>query len=248
MWQEVGVAALVGLALSEAWLCLFMGASFAAADRKMAWGFLVGRTLGVTFLLVTLGLLGAGILGSKGWLVAFFAGSTICVAIVIAVSVFRPNLLGGCHHATEKGVSCDGGEPDGTGCSQGCDGCAAGGDDVGHGCSRMPRGLVRRLAGQNPWVTGMTLGGVRGAMPCLKVLIITPLLVVSPPTTVVMMAVAFALTSAIYPLIGMMSGKAVAAYTGHGRRLRLAGAIGVAAVGVYTLVKWYQATCELAAV
>jgi hypothetical protein len=47
MWQEVGVAAIVGLALSDAWLCLFVGASFVAADRRMSWGFLVGRTVSV---------------------------------------------------------------------------------------------------------------------------------------------------------------------------------------------------------
>lgn len=235
---------MVGLALSDAWLCLFMGASFAAADRRMSWGFMVGRTLGVMALLMAIGLAGASLLPSKEWLVVLFAASTVGVAIVLAVSAYRPGLLGGgCHPGPS--LACDGGEPDGTGCGQGCEGCAAGHDIHEGGCAHLPRGLVRRLSGRSPLVAGLSLGAVRGAMPCLKVLIITPLLIVSPPTTVVAMALAFALTSAVYPLVGLVSGRTLASATGQGRRLRLAGAVGVAAVGVVTMVRFYQSTCEL---
>ena len=52
----------------------------------------------------------------------------------------------------------------------------------------MPRGVVDRLSGRSPLVSGLALGAVRGAMPCAKVLVITPLLVTSPPVTVVAMA------------------------------------------------------------
>lgn len=245
MWQEVAVAAMVGLALSDAWLCLFMGASFATADRRLSWGFLVGRTLGVLGLLLFIGILGASLLPSKGWLVAVFASSTIAVAVFLALSTYRPGLLGGCGHETR--VSCDGGEPDGTGCGQGCEGCGA--DDAaatgGAPCATFPRGLMDRLSGRSPLVTGLSLGAVRGAMPCLKVLIITPLLVTSPPSTVVMMALAFAMTSAVYPLIGLVSGRTLVNLAGNRNRLRLVGAAGVAAVGVVTLVRFYQSTCEL---
>lgn len=243
VWQEVGVAALVGLALSDAWLCLFMGASFAAADKRMSWGFLAGRTLGVVALLLAIGLLGASLLPSKGWLVVLFAASTLTVAALLAVSAYRPGLLGGCHD--EPSVACDGGEPDGTGCSQGCDGCGAGEGDATLACGHLPQGLVRRLSGKDPLLAGLTLGAVRGAMPCLKVLIIVPLLVTSSPATVVLMAVAFALTSMVYPLIGFMSGRTIANLARNGRRLRLAGAVGVAAVGMATLVRFYQSTCEV---
>ena len=242
MWQEVAVAALVGLALSDAWLCLFMGASIAAVDRRLSWGFLVGRTLGVLALLMVIGILGTSLLPSKEWLVIFFAASTIAVAILLAWSAYRPNLFGGC--APETGVAADGGTPDGTaGCPGNCDSCSghdAGGASV---CKHMPLGLVQRLSGKNPMASGVALGAFRGAMPCLKVLIITPLLIASPPTTVVLMALAFALTSAIYPLIGMMSGNAMATFVEKGRWLRLAGAIGVASVGIYTMYRFYQQSC-----
>ncbi len=244
MWQEVAVAALVGLALSDAWLCLFMGASIAAVDRNLSWGFLVGRTLGVTALLLVIGILGASLLPSKEWLVIVFAASTIAVAVLLAWSSYRTDLFGGC--APEVGVAADGGTPDGTaGCPGSCDGCSGNDIEGGAVCGHMPQGIVRRLSGKSPFTTGLALGACRGAMPCLKVLIIVPLLVASPPSTVVLMALAFAATSAIYPLIGMMSGRAMAAFVEKGRWLRLAGAAGVAAVGIVTLVRYYQQSCGL---
>ena len=244
MWQEVAVAALVGLSLSDAWLCLFMGASIAAADSRLSWGFLLGRTLGVTALLLVIGVLGASLLPSKEWLVIVFAASTIAVAMLLAWSAYRPDLFGGC--APEVGVAADGGTPDiSSGCPGSCDGCN--GHDVEGGalCGHMPQGLVQRLSGKSPFTTGLALGACRGAMPCLKVVIIIPLLVASPPSTVVVMALAFAATSAIYPLIGMMSGRAMTSFVEKGRWLRLAGAVGVAAVGSVTLVRYYQQACGL---
>ncbi len=244
MWQEVGTAALVGLALSDSWLCLFMGASFAAADRRLSWGFLAGRTIGIVALLLLIGLLGAHLVPSKGVLTLVFGAATIGVAVVLAVSTLRPRLLGGCAEATR--VSCDGGSPDAHGgCGQGCEGCpSTEGGEVGT-CSSIPEWLRGRVAGRSPWIAGLALGGFRGAMPCLKVLIITPLLVASQPATVVLMALAFALTSTLYPLLGLASGRALSNILGDGRRLRLAAAIGVAAVGIIVVLRYYQRSCDV---
>jgi hypothetical protein len=223
-----------------------MGASVASADRRMGWGFLIGRTLGVLGLLLLIGLVGAHLLPSKEWLTAIFAGTTIAVAVVLAVSTYRPSLLGGCAGHTH--VSCDGGEPDGTtigdGCPQDCEGCGAA-TGVDGGCDHVPSGLMRRLSGRSPWVAGLAVGGFRGAMPCLKVLIVTPLLVASPPGTVVAMAIAFTATSTVYPAIGLLSGRLMTDLLDRGRRIRLAGAVGVAAVGIITLVRFYQRTCAV---
>ena len=59
------------------------------------------------------------------------------------------------------------------------------------------------------------------------------------------MAVAFALTSTIYPLIGLLSGRALSNLLDNNRRLRLAAAIGVAIVGVLVMVRFYQSTCDV---
>ena len=245
MWQEVGVAALVGLALSDSWLCLFMGASLATADRRMSWGFLGGRTVGVVSLLLAIGLLGAYLLPEKEYLTLAFAVSSVLVAGVLAHSIVKPSLLGGCAPAPSEG---DGDCPETEGCQEGCDGCSHGAGDEAQGdvpCPRFPKGLYDRLSGHSPIVAGFGLGAARGAMPCLKVIIITPLLVASPPATVVLMALAYALTSTVYPLIGLMSGRTLSTFLSQSTRLRLAGAIGVAAVGIITIVRFYPRTCLL---
>jgi hypothetical protein len=143
-------------------------------------------------------------------------------------------------------VSCDGGAAEGgAGCSQGCDGCPSHGDGGQQVCPSIPRRLLDRVSRESPWVAGLALGGFRGATPCLKVLIITPLLVANPAGTVVLMAVAFALTSTIYPLIGLLSGRALSNLLNNNRHLRLAAAVGLVAVGVIVVVRFYLSSCDV---
>jgi hypothetical protein len=259
VWQEVAAAALVGAALSDSWLCLFMGSCFATADRRLGWGFLVGRTFGVLALLLVIGLTGAALLDHKAALVAVFGASSVGVAAVLAWSAVRPSLLGGCPEprVVEVGPTGTALAPDG-GCPGSCEGCDRvhgadgahartsthdGGDDDG-GCENVPRGMRGLLGSERPLLAGLALGAVRGATPCLKVLVLTPLLIVNPPATVVLMAVAYVATSSLYPTIGLLAGRTVRDAVGSRRWLRLAGAVGVAAVGAYTIFKYWATACD----
>ena len=250
MWQEVAAAALVGAALSDSWLCLFMGSCFATADRRLGWGFLVGRTIGVLALLLAIGLTGAALLDHKATLVAVFGASSIGVAAVLAWSAVRPSVLGGCPgpRAAEVGPAGRALAPDG-GCPGSCEGCdrAHGADrehEGGGECENVPRGMRGLLASERPMLAGLALGAVRGATPCLKVLLLAPLLIANPPGTVLLMAVAYVATSSLYPTIGFLAGRTVRDAVGSRRWLRLAGAAGVAAVGAYTLLKYWATECE----
>jgi hypothetical protein len=247
MWQEVAVAAMVGLALSDSWLCLFMGASFASSDRDLGWGFLAGRTAGIVTLCLVIGLLGGALLENKGVLTMAFGLSTIAVATVLAYAMFRPDVLGGCvtpepGAKDEASLDCEGSEG---GCSNGCEGCAPPRGSVLSVCKRIPVGIYDRLRQRSPLLAGAVVGTLRGATPCLKVLIITPLLIVSPPSTVVLMALAFAATSAMYPVLGIVSGRTLTTVVGQRRWVRAVGAAGVAGVGLFTLWRYWTADCIL---
>ncbi len=247
MWQEVAVAAMVGLALSDSWLCLFMGASFASSDRDLGWGFLAGRTAGIVLLCLAIGLLGGALLENKGVLTMAFGLSTLGVATFLAYTMLRPDVLGGCATPDpgaedDAGPGCEGKE---SGCSSGCEGCAPPRASVLGVCRRIPVGIYERLRGRSPLLAGAVVGTLRGATPCLKVLIITPLLVVSPPATVLLMALAFAATSAMYPVLGIVSGRTLATVVGQRRWLRAVGAAGVAGVGLFTLYRYWTADCVL---
>ena len=252
MWQEVAAAALVGAALSDSWLCLFMGSCFATADRRLGWGFLAGRTIGVLALLLAIGLTGAALLDHRAALVAVFGASSIGVAAVLAWSAMRPSVLGGCPGpgAAEVGPAGTALAPDG-GCLASCEGCdKVHGDDRTHthegdvGCNNVPRGMRGLLGSRRPLLAGLVLGTVRGATPCLKVLVLAPLLIVNPPGTVILMAVAYVATSSLYPTIGFLAGRTVRDAVGSRRWLRLAGAAGVAAVGAYTLLRYWSTACD----
>ncbi len=247
MWREVAAAALVGLALSDGLLCIFMGASFAGAGRRLGLGFLAGRTVGVLGLLLAVGTVGAALLDGQRGLALAFAASSIAVAVVIAVSAARPSVLSCCPE--RRSVS--GLRPrlaaDGAGCAGDCASCGASHDGAGATTSRWsPSAWLRRRFGRDrPLLAGLALGAVRGATPCLKVAILVPLLVVSPPATVGLMALAYVATSSAYPVIGILAGDAVHTALGGRRAVRLAGAAGVGLVGAWTLWRLATAGCAL---
>lgn len=246
MWREVAAAALVGLALSDGLLCIFMGASFAGAGRRLGMGFLAGRTLGVLALLLAVGTLGAVLLDGQRGLALAFAVSSIAVAVLIAVSAARPSLLSCC----PEGRSVQGRRPrlaaDGAGCAGDCASCGAERDVEGGSMSRWSLSvrLRRRLGRDRPLLAGFALGAIRGATPCLKVAILVPLLVVSPPVTVGLMSLAYVATSSLYPVIGILAGDALHTALGGRRAVRLAGAVGVGLVGAWTLWRLATAGCS----
>ena len=247
MWEEVAVAAVVGLAISDSWLCLFMGASFASSDRNLGWGFLAGRTMGIVALCLAIGLLGGALLEHRGALTVAFAFSTVAVAGILAFAIFRPGILGGCG-APSTGEPSDQDCPGGDGgCQEGCGGCVPEEEPREGVCRRIPFGIYLRLKRRSPLLAGAVLGTLRGATPCLKILIVTPLLIVSPPWTVLLMAMAFAGTSAVYPLLGIVSGRTLTTLVGNRRWVRAVGAVGVAGVGLFTLWRYVTAGCVLGA-
>ncbi len=240
MWHEVAAAVLVGIALSDSLLCVFMGACFAGADRRLGWGFLAGRTLGVLALCLAVGLLGSALLVDKATLALAFGASSITVAVIIAATAPRPSMVGGCPDAgTAHGgrLAADGGS---------CEGDCAACRDGGHAhdaCANVPQRLSFLTRSRRPLLAGFALGVVRGATPCLKLTLLVPLLLVSPPGTVVLMSLAYVATSSLYPVIGLLAGRTVRNALGSHRWLRLAGAAGVALVGAYTLFKYWTVNC-----
>lgn len=240
MWHEVAAAALVGIALSDSMLCVFMGACFASADRRLGWGFLAGRTLGVLALCLAVGLLGSALLVDREALALVFGASSLAIAAVIAATALRPSLVGGCPEAGAaqgERLAADGGS-----CEGDCAACEEG-RHMRDGCANVPRQLSFLMRSRKPLLAGLALGVVRGGTPCLKLTLLVPLLLVSPPGTVVLMSLAYVATSSLYPAIGLLAGRTVRDAIGSHRWLRLAGAAGVALVGAYTLFKYWTVYC-----
>ncbi|MEW6070551.1 MAG: hypothetical protein AB1485_08040 [Candidatus Thermoplasmatota archaeon] len=84
---------------------------------------------------------------------------------------------------------------------------------------------------------GFGLGMFRGATPCLKILILTPLLIVSDITTVVLMVVVFALVSSVYPLIGLLSANLLEKIVPQ-KNLKLIGSVMLITIGTYYIIRY----------
>ena len=240
MWHEVAAAALVGIALSDSLLCVFMGACFASADRRLGRGFIAGRTLGVLALCLAVGLLGSVLPVDGVALAVAFGASSLAVAAIIAANVARPSGIEGCpvrSGARGGRLAADGGSCEGD--------CAACGDGQHRhdACANVPRRLAFLARSDRPLMAGLALGAARGATPCLKVTLLVPLLLVSPPPTVVLMSIAYVAASSLYPAIGLLAGRRLGEVLLDGRALRIAAALGVALVGAWTLARLWSAAC-----
>jgi cytochrome c biogenesis protein CcdA len=87
---------------------------------------------------------------------------------------------------------------------------------------------------KNSYIFG--LGVARGATPCLKILILVPLLVAVDIYLALAMILVYALTSSIYPIIGFLSGSVLQSAQKHATYVKVGAALVLVAVGVYSII------------
>lgn len=87
---------------------------------------------------------------------------------------------------------------------------------------------------KNNYIFG--LGIARGATPCLKIMILIPLLVAVDIYTALAMILVYALASTIYPVIGFLSGNLLHSVEKHATYVRVSAALILVAVGVYSII------------
>lgn len=87
---------------------------------------------------------------------------------------------------------------------------------------------------------GFGLGAFRGATPCLKIIILVPLLINSDFLTVVLMMIVFALTSSIYPIIGFLFADTLKKLTSKRRIIELFGAVILIIIGIFYVFKYFE--------
>ncbi|TET91295.1 MAG: hypothetical protein E3J35_03130 [Methanomassiliicoccales archaeon] len=80
------------------------------------------------------------------------------------------------------------------------------------------------------------LGVARGATPCLKIMILVPLLVSVDILLALAMILVYALTSTVYPVIGFLSGSLLRSVEKHALYVRVAAALILVGVGVYSII------------
>lgn len=87
---------------------------------------------------------------------------------------------------------------------------------------------------------GFGLGAFRGATPCLKIIILVPLLINSKFIEIVMMMIVFAIASSVYPIIGFLFADTLKKFVSKKRKIELMGAIILIIIGIYYIFKYFS--------
>jgi len=233
MLLELLAAASVGLSFSNAWLCMGLSFGCRGESKKVGTRFIFGRFIGLCILGVAISLVGAILDIPPLLFVAIFGVASVLFGLLLLVG-----LLGGpgpfkmrLRHALgiNRGGDCTVGRlARGKGAGDGS------GPADGKG-THEDAATGAKESGIRP-NSAFLLGILRGATPCVKMMVLAPLLIAVGPLWAVVLSLVYALTSTAYPLIGFLAASAVSQLPRYERALRVVGAFVLILVGIFVLV------------
>lgn len=218
MIEELLAAAAVGGSLGNAWVCALLALGCSIDSRKGGIAFIAGRFLGI-FLLGT-AIAGLGLvqdLNPVYFLVAFGA-LTMALGVFVLLRVLTRHhivkhghplirlLHRGHHGRRNRAVMADGGQID------------------------FEADTKLKIA----YI--FMLGIARGATPCVKIMVMAPLLISVDFGLALGMILVFAAASTVYPVIGFLSGNILRQSKRHALYLRVGAAVLMIVLGVYFII------------
>ena len=222
MITELLAAAAVGISFSNAWLC--MGLSFGTRGEGPSVGvrFIAGRFIGLVLIGVAISAIGAITEIPPIYFVAAFGVCSVLFGVLVLVGIFGgPGpLRRRLRHA--MGL-------------QRADGCGARGD-AGRGqndTGRSSKGWEPRSA--------FLLGILRGATPCVKLMVLSPLLIAVGPLWAAALSFVYALASTAYPVIGFLVASSISYIPKYERAVKVAGASMMIFIGLYMMFNEFVA-------
>ena len=217
MIPELAAAAAVGLSFSNAWLC--MGLSFGTRGDSSSVGirFILGRFIGLMIIGVAISAIGAVMEIPPIYFVAIFGVGSIAFGVLMLVGIFggpRP-LKRRLRHAL--GIQ----------------------RWNGQGCDRSNRKNTQDPSAKGKGIkpdSAFLLGVLRGATPCVKLMVLAPLLIAVGPWMALALSFVYALASSGYPLIGFLAASSLAHVPNYERAMKVAGAMLLIFIGFYMTV------------
>lgn len=258
--NEVATAALLGLSLGNLWICALVVFALQTSDKWACGGYLVGRFIGILGFVFIFWLIGGMIDIPHAWInVISGLGMLLFVAYFYARYVngwVPPWASKKAHH--HHAAAADG--ADHSNCGHDCNTCPVHHDDEWkdhcHDCAdekacsaedfqvepitrnaRVKWGREvseERVAG---FSGGLVLGGIRGSAMCGRLVILLPLVMTGTLGHAALVGGAFALTSTIYPLLGMALGAVILKVLPHRRMIFNVSSLILLFVAGYYLVK-----------
>ena len=186
--------------------------------------FIFGRAIGVILLGMVIASIGFILEGYTTYLVVIFGILTIIFGLLV---IFNKNIdwkLKFRSHTRLKPLATNGG--------------TCNGPKKGHGkCKHNSQDPDSANSGKLNKRFAFSLGLFRGATPCLKIMVLAPLLIVVDIQLALMMMLAYVATSTIYPIIGHLTANVVTKFDKYDLYIRVTGAIILIILGIYSISK-----------
>jgi hypothetical protein len=210
-------AAAVGISFANAWMCIGLSFGTRGDGASVGGRFIAGRILGLVLIGTAISAIGAIMEIPPIYFVGIFAAGSILFGILMLVGIFGGP--GPVKRRIRHAIGLQRG--DGTGC--------AGAE------AAREEGALEKKSGLKP--TGAFLLGVlRGATPCVKLMVLAPLLIAVGPLYAVVLSLVYALASSAYPVIGFLIASSVSYIPKYERAARVAGAAAMICIGLYMIV------------
>lgn len=217
MIPEMLAAAAVGISFANAWMCIGLSFGTRGDGASVGGRFIAGRILGLVLIGTAISAIGAIMEIPPIYFVGIFAAGSILFGILMLVGIFGGP--GPVKRRIRHAIGLQRG--DGTGC--------AGAE------AAREEGALEKKSGLKP--TGAFLLGVlRGATPCVKLMVLAPLLIAVGPLYAVVLSLVYALASSAYPVIGFLIASSVSYIPKYERAARVAGAAAMICIGLYMIV------------
>ncbi|MGA1793570.1 MAG: hypothetical protein ACMUHM_06435 [Thermoplasmatota archaeon] len=252
-------AALIGFSFSNTFMCTVIAMSTSLGrGLKAGLGFLAGRTAGIMGFGVVMALFGFFIEIDTQVMLYLFGGMTLAFGVII---LFFPGVSrklgliqscesGACEECGDRPEEVSGKGHDAPNCSEcpssaDCQAKNGGPGSDGRGKKKRTLNEQEGRFGKFGVLGVFALGTVRGATPCLKVILILPLIVSLPFTESLAVTSTYALSSSLYPIAGIAIASIVGDIFSPRLRKYLAkvGAIAMVGIGIYFLYKAWTYTC-----
>jgi hypothetical protein len=256
--EDIATAALLGLSLGNLWICALVVFALQTSDKWACGGYLAGRFVGILAFTFIFWLVGGMIDISHSW-INIISG----IAMLLFVAYFYSRYVAGWVPFWVKKkpahVHVTSGE-DHSNCGQDCNTCPVHHDEEWKdhcddcadekACSAEDFQIepITRQAqvkwGRDPseervagFMGGFTLGGIRGSAMCGRLVILLPLVMTGTLGHAAVVGGTFALTSTVYPLLGMALGAVILKVLPHRKMIFNISAVILLFVAGFYLVK-----------
>jgi cytochrome c biogenesis protein CcdA len=240
MIPELAAAAAVGLSFSNAWLCVGLSFGTRGDSARVGARFMIGRFIGLMIIGVAISAIGAITEIPPMYFVVIFGAGSIAFGILMLVGIF-----GGPGPFKRQLRHALGLQRRGDGCRVPGTGFRVPGNDEGMQenpasavVTRNPAPGTRypRLPNYRLASSAFLLGVLRGATPCVKLMVLAPLLIAVGPWWALALSFVYALASSAYPLIGFLAASSLAHVPNYERAMKVAGAMLLIFIGFYMTV------------